>query len=246
MSASTVAAPRTCASISAELSTAVTRWPSATSSCVIRPAPQPSSRISLPEGTAPSISSGLAQRRERGVEPDWAAVASGRAHARTLSRYRPAVAVATNEYGLFINGETVEGSVLPRPDRAGFRRGARHGAARGRGRDRPRGRGRTRRARRRLGQDARERALAAAARARRRAQGEPERALGARGPQRRQGDLVDEGRALRRGRELPLLRLRDRLDRRPLEPDRRLAPLLHAEGAGRRRGADRSRGTTRC
>ena len=58
MSPSTVSAPRTCASISAELSTAVTLWPSAISSCVIRPAPQPSSRISLPEGTAPSISCG--------------------------------------------------------------------------------------------------------------------------------------------------------------------------------------------
>ena len=30
--------------------------------------------------------------------------------------------------------------------------------------------------------------------------------------------------------------LRDRDDRRPLEPDRRVAPLLLAEGAGRRRG----------
>ena len=58
MSASTVSAPRTCDSISAELSTAVTLWPSAISSCVIRPAPQPSSRIRLPAGTAPWISSG--------------------------------------------------------------------------------------------------------------------------------------------------------------------------------------------
>ena len=160
-------------------------------------------------------------------------------HRRRRSSYRPAVAVATNEFGLFINGETVEGSSVPRPDRAGLGRGARHGAARGRGGDRPRGRGRPRRARRRLGQDARERAVAAPARARRRRQGEPERALRARGAQRRQGDLLDQGGALRRGRELPLLRLRDRLDRRPLEPDRRLAPLLHVEGAGRRRGPDR-------
>ena len=40
--------------------------------------------------------------------------------------------------------------------------------------------------------------------------------------------------------ELPLLRLRDRVDRGPLEPDRRLAALLLAEGAGRRRGPDRA------
>ena len=64
--------------------------------------------------------------------------------------------------------------------------------------------------------------------------------VGARGAQRRQGDLLDQGRAPRRRRELPLLRLRDRLDRRPLEPDRRLAPLLHAERAGRRRRPDRA------
>ena len=41
-------------------------------------------------------------------------------------------------------------------------------------------------------------------------------------------------------RELPLLRLGDRVDRRPLEPDRRLAPLLLAEGAGRRLRPDRA------
>ena len=43
----------------------------------------------------------------------------------------------------------------------------------------------------------------------------------------------------RRGRALPLLRLRDRVDRRSLEPDRRLAPLLLAEGASRRLRSDR-------
>src|SRR6185295_12778748 len=52
--------------------------------------------------------------------------------------------------------------------------------------------------------------------------------------------LVSQGRAQPGGRELPLLRLRDRLDRRPLEPDRRLAPLLLAEGARRRRRPDRA------
>ena len=138
------------------------------------------------------------------------------------------------------------GLLVPRPRRAGVRRGARHRAARGRARDRPRRRGRARRARRRLGQDARERALPPPARARRRDRREPQGALGARVAERRQGDLLDEGRALRRRRELPLLRLRDRLDRRPLEPDRRLAALVHAEGAGRRRRPDRARGTTRC
>ena len=40
--------------------------------------------------------------------------------------------------------------------------------------------------------------------------------------------------------ELPLLRLGDRLHRRPLEPAGRLAPLLLAEGARRRRRADRA------
>ena len=52
----------------------------------------------------------LAEWGERRRETDRAPVRGGGAHARTLSRYRPAVAVATNEYGLFINGETVEGS----------------------------------------------------------------------------------------------------------------------------------------
>ena len=52
---------------------------------------------------------------------------------------------------------------------------------------------------------------------------------------------------LRRGdRALPLLRVRDRDDRRPLEPDRRLAALLLAQGAGRRRRRRSCRGTTRC
>ena len=132
------------------------------------------------------------------------------------------------------------GLLVPRSRRAGVRRGARHRAARGRARDRPRRRGRARRARRRLGQDARERALPPPARARRRDRREPQGALGARVAERRQGDLLDEGRALRRRRELPLLRLRDRLDRRPLQSDRRLAALVHAEGAGRRRRPDRA------
>ena len=109
-----------------------------------------------------------------------------------------------------------------------------------RGRRRPRGRGGARSARRRVGQDAGDRALAPAARARRRDRRQPQGARRARVAQRRQGDLVGQGRARRRDRELPLLRVRDRVDRRPLEPDRRLAALLLAEGAGRRRGADRA------
>src|SRR6185295_15505390 len=52
--------------------------------------------------------------------------------------------------------------------------------------------------------------------------------------------LVGQGRARPGGRELPLLRLRDRLDRRPLQPGRRLAPLLLVEGAGRRLRPDRA------
>ena len=50
-----------------------------------------------------------------------------------------------------------------------------------------------------------DRALAPAARARRRDRRQPRRARRARVPQRRQGDLVGQGRAVRRGRELPLL-----------------------------------------
>jgi acyl-CoA reductase-like NAD-dependent aldehyde dehydrogenase len=43
----------------------------------------------------------------------------------------------------------------------------------------------------------------------------------------------------RRRRELPLLRLGRRLDRRPLESDRWLATQLHAQGARRRLRTDR-------
>ena len=48
------------------------------------------------------------------------------------------------------------------------------------------------------------------------------------------------------GRELPLLRLGARLDRRPLQSDRRLAAHLFAEGARRRLQRRSCRGTTRC
>ncbi len=132
-----------------------------------------------------------------------------------------------------------------RARRAGDRRAARARGDGGRGGRRSRRRGRPCGRRGRLGADAWHRALAAAARARRRDPREPRRARRARGAQRRQGDLVGQGRAAPGRRELPLLRLGDRDDRRPLEPDRRLAPLLLAEGAGRRRSADRARGTTR-
>src|SRR6185503_3358340 len=77
-------------------------------------------------------------------------------------------------------------------------------------------------------------------RAGRRARRQPQGARRARVAQRRQGDLVGQGRARPGGRELPLLRLRDRLDRRPLQPGRRVAPLLLAEGAGRRLRPDRA------
>ena len=159
-----------------------------------------------------------------------------------------AVSVAAErEYGVFIDGESAEGSESARARRAGDRRAARHRAARRRGRRRPRGRRGACRARRRLG--ARRLptgALAAAARARRRDRREPQGARRARDAQRRQGDLVGQGGARRGDRELPLLRLRDRDDRRPLEPDRRLAALLLAQGAGRRRRRRSCRGTTRC
>ena len=151
------------------------------------------------------------------------------------------MAVAT-EYGLFINGETrrarsgelrelrepATGEVLARAAMGGeadvdravdAARAALDGA---------------------VGQDARHGALSPAARARGRNRREPQRARRARVAQRRQGDLVGQGGARRRDRELPLLRVRDRVDRRPLESDRRLAALLLAEGAGRRRGTDRA------
>ena len=48
MCARIASAPRTCASISADSSTAVTRCPRRINSCVTRPAPQPSSRIASP------------------------------------------------------------------------------------------------------------------------------------------------------------------------------------------------------
>ena len=149
------------------------------------------------------------------------------------------MAVATNEYGLFINGETVEGSssrdliepasgeVLGTAQLAGEAEIDRAVEAARAALDGDWGKTPANERSRLL------HALADAIKANR------NELVGARVPQRRQGDLVDQGRALRRGRELPLLRVRDRLDRRPLEPDRRLAPLLHAEGARRRRRPDR-------
>ena len=62
----------------------------------------------------------------------------------------------------------------------------------------------------------------------------------ARVAQRRQGDLVGKGRAQPGCRELPLLRVRDCVDPRRDASDRRFAPVLLAEGAGRRRRPDRS------
>lgn len=54
----TFRAPRTWSSIPADSSTAVTSKPRRTSGCVTRPAPQPSSRMLDPAGTAPAITSG--------------------------------------------------------------------------------------------------------------------------------------------------------------------------------------------
>ena len=127
-----------------------------------------------------------------------------------------------------------------RAARAGDGRAARTRRHGGRRRRRPGGPGRAGSGRGRLGQDARHRALAPAACARGRDRREPGGARRARGPKRRQGDLVGQGRARRRDAAVPLLRLGDRLDRRPIESDRRLTPLLLAEGARRRRRADRS------
>src|SRR5919197_304973 len=138
-----------------------------------------------------------------------------------LARVQP-MAVATREYGLFIGGESTEavsGEARELAEPATGEPLARVATA---------------------GEAAVERALAPPARARRRARREPQGARRARGPKRRQGDLLGQGRAQPGGRELPLLRLRDRVDRGALEPDRRLAPLLLAEGAGRGLRADRA------
>ena len=153
-----------------------------------------------------------------------------------------AMAVATREYGLYIDGDDRRGRLrrAARAARAGDRRAAR--------------------ARRDGGEADVDRAVAAARAALDGAWGktpgtERSRLLHAladaiaanrkelaelESAQRRQGDLVGQGGDRRRDRELPLLRLGDRVDRRPLEPDRRLAALLLAEGAGRRRGPDRA------
>ena len=79
--------------------------------------------------------------------------------------------------------------------RAGDRRAAREGGHGRRGRRRPRRRGGARRARRCVGEDAADRALAPPARARRRDRREPQGAGRARVAQRRQGDLLGQGRA---------------------------------------------------
>src|SRR6266540_932018 len=128
----------------------------------------------------------------------------------------------------------------PGAPRARHRRAAGPRCARRRGRHRPRGRGCAGRPRRAVGQDAAERALPSAARARRRDRREPQGTHRARVAQCRQGDLVGEGGGRRRRRELPLLRVGDRLDRRPLESDRRLAPHVLPQRARRRLRADRA------
>ena len=80
------------------------------------------------------------------------------------------------------------------------------------------------------------RALAPPARARGRDRRQPQGARGARVAQRRQGDLVGQGRDRRRVENFRFFASAIAHDRRTLEPDRRLAALLLAEGAGRRRG----------
>ena len=151
------------------------------------------------------------------------------------------MAVAT-EHGLFIDGEVVEpasGEVRDLCEPATGELLAR--AAMGGEADVDRAVVAARAAlERRLGQDPGHRALPPPARARRRGHGEPQGARRARVAQRRQGDLVGQGRDRGRRRVLPLLRLRDRDHRGTLESHRRLAALLFAEGAGRRRRADRA------
>ena len=153
------------------------------------------------------------------------------------------MAVATErEYGLFINGETAEpasGELRELTEPATGEPLAKAAVANEQDVDRA-----VDAARAALdgdwGRTAAHRALAPPPRPRRRARRQPQGAGRARGAQRRQGDLVGQGRARPGGRELPLLRLRDRLDRRPLEPGRRLAALLLAERAGRRLRPDRA------
>ncbi len=127
-----------------------------------------------------------------------------------------------------------------RAERARDRRRARprrNGRERGR---RPRGRRCAGRPRGTVGEDPAERALAPAARARGRRAGEPEGARRARDPEHGEGTRQHEGRGGDRGRELPVLRVDHRHDRRPLAHDRRVAPLLLPEGAGRRLRPDRA------
>ena len=129
------------------------------------------------------------------------------------------MAVATDrEYGLFIGGESTEpasGEVRDLVEPATGEPLARAAMAGEADVDRAVEAARARR-RGRLGPDARDRALAPPARAGRRDRREPRRARRARVAQRRQGDLVGQGRAAPGGRELPLLRLGDRDHRRPL------------------------------
>src|SRR5439155_13942815 len=105
---------------------------------------------------------------------------------------------------------------------------------------RPGGRGGAVVARRIVGKDSADRALAPAARARGRDRRESQGACGARGAERRQGPLVGEGGVESGGRELPFLRLGDRVDRGTREPARRFAPLLLPEGTGRRCRSNRA------
>src|SRR5947209_15068438 len=70
-----------------------------------------------------------------------------------------------------------------------------------------------------MGEDAAERARPALTRTRRRDRRESQGARRARVAKRRQGDLLRQGRGRRRGRELPLLRVCGRHDRRPEQPD---------------------------
>ena len=159
------------------------------------------------------------------------------------------MAVATEqEYGLFIGGESSSRPpARSRPGRARDRRAARPRGDGRRGGRRSRRRGRPRRARRAAGaEDAADRALAPSARARRRdrrrtARSSPSssRATSARRSPRSRPSSPGASRTSASTRSAIAL------DRRPLEPDRRLAALLLAEGAGRRLRARSCRGTTR-
>ena len=156
----------------------------------------------------------------------------------SFARVSPMAVATQREYRLFINGESSAASGGdPRATEPATGDPLATVAMAERGRHRPRRRRRPRRAQRRLGPtpppSARGSCTRSPTRSSRTARSSPSSrcATSARRsppsrPSSTRGSRTSASTPPRSGR------------RRPLEPARRLAPLLHAEGAGRRRGAD--------